>query len=302
MQAQLRIVRRQPVRAGAHEVVKVAPRLTGQTAQVQGILAGQRLTPIRGIRVPQPPHHHRREHPESHEGRRCQPGVAEAQHDHEKQRETADYPHLAARGSGVPVDGGSRAFRRLPLQQVAMADGAAVRYPRDGIHRQPGLMRQEGQHDRGAQQFIGGATPAIDGALHNARPAVEKRCHRWNGDCESYYQAPNARRGGDQPSEQQQQQRSYRDQASAQIVEDAPAADDRKRVRFFSARCRRHLSEHPGSDLPIAANPTVQPLAVARVIQRQVFKQFDSRRQPHPGVSAFDQIVTQQTLVREAVA
>ena len=102
--------------------------------------------------------------------------------------------HLPENDAGVAVRLRARALGRLPLQQVVPADEAAVDHAHDGVHREPGLMRQEGDHHHRADQFIGRALPSADGALDVPRQPVQQRREPGDDDGEPHHQAPCARR------------------------------------------------------------------------------------------------------------
>ncbi len=58
--------------------------------------------------------------------------------------------------------------RRLPFEQIAVADEPPVEDPRDGICGHPGLMRQECNHHRRLNQLMGCAAPTVGRALQAA--------------------------------------------------------------------------------------------------------------------------------------
>ncbi len=123
-----------------------------------------------------------------------------------------------------------------------------------------------------------------------------------NRDGQPHHQAPDARRRRDQPAEQQQQQRRHRHQAAPQIVENAPAVDQRQRIGLGSAAVGRHARQDPRRDLPVAANPAMLALAVTHVVERQVLEQLNIAGQRHARVRPFDQIVAEQRFRGKAVA
>ncbi len=140
----------------------------------------------------------------------------------------------------------------------------------------------------------------MHGALQAPSQPVEKRSEGGNGDREPHHQAPNAGGARNQPAEQKQQQGCRGHQTSSQIVENAPSANDGKRIGYPAAWARYQL-EDPRRYLPVATNPAMLTLAIARVVKRQVFEQFDFRGQTDAHVRPFNQVVTEQGLERKAI-
>ena len=62
------------------------------------------------------------------------------------------------------------------------------------------------------------------------------------------------------------------------------------------------MRKNPRRNLPITANPTMLPFAVAGVIEGHVLKQLDIGRETDTGIGALDQVVTEQSLGREAIS
>ena len=111
-------------------------------------------------------------------------------------------------------------------------------------------------------------------------------------------QTPGAREIS-QPNKRSEQG-GYWHQTSSQIIENAPAANDGKRISHF-ARATRYQVEDPRRYLPVAANPTMLTLAIGGVVERQVFEQFDFRGQPDARMSPFNQVMTKQRLQRKTI-
>ena len=183
-----------------------------------------------------------------------------------------------------------------------MADQAAVNDLDNRIGCKQRLVRQEGDHNDRAQQFVVSAPPSDDRALNSPRQTFQNWSRCRNGNREANNKTPCSRRCGNHPSGQQQQHRGNRNQASAQIVENAPAADCGEGIGRFPAIRPRNVAQNPRGDLPVAANPAVRTLAKTGVIERHIFVQLDITCQPHAGVSAFNQIVAQQRLGGKTMA
>ena len=159
----------------------------------------------------------------------------------------------------------ARALGRLPFEQVAAADEAAIDHAHDGVHREPGLMRQEGDHHHGADQFVGGALPAADGALDVPREPVEQRRERR----ESTIARPTTRLQTPGAAEISQPNSSSNSDATGTRLR-RRLSRIRHRLTSVSgfgsvrAAWRRHARKDPRRDLPVAANPAMLALAVAR--------------------------------------
>ena len=106
--------------------------------------------------------------------------------------------------------------------------------------------------------------------------------------------APQHRRRREKPTRQEKGHSRRRHQTAAQIVEDLPPVESRKRIGFHLAAAHRHARLQPVDDLPIAANPAVLPIPPRDVTARKDIEQFDVRRQPHADMAAFQQIMAQQ--------
>ena len=182
----------------------------------------------------------------------------------------------------------------LPFQQMAATHPAAVGYSCDGIGGKPSLVGKECDHHQRAQDLVVCALPADDGTLDAARKPLKPGRNGGNGDREPDHQAPRFRGGRNDPAEKQEQHGRDRNQAAAEIVQYAPAADEVERIAALGASAGGHVPQNPGGDLPVAANPAVLALAVAGVVERHVFKQLDIGGQTHTDVRAFDQVVAQQ--------
>src|SRR5437764_10394033 len=61
------------------------------------------------------------------------------------------------------------------------------------------------------------------------------------------------------------------------------------------------MRQQPSSDLPVAAQPAMFATVVRAVMRRIIFDYFDISDQPRACVSAFDQVVTEQRILREAM-
>src|SRR5437764_8813448 len=61
------------------------------------------------------------------------------------------------------------------------------------------------------------------------------------------------------------------------------------------------MRQQPSSDLPVAAQPAMFATVVRAVMRRIIFDYFDISDQPRASVSAFDQVVTEQRILREAM-
>src|SRR5206468_3566702 len=88
--------------------------------------------------------------------------------------------------------------------------------------------------------------------------------------------------------------------AGANDVQNLPAIDSRQRVeRTTLLLSIRNSRQDPRRNLPIAADPAVLPLAVAGVVIRKLLEEFHVGRQSHANMGSFDEIVTEQPLLRE---
>src|ERR1041385_1471222 len=162
-----------------------------------------------------------------------------------------------------------------------MADETAIAGAPDCVYSNPSLMRQERQPDGCPGDLVRGALPATHRSLNMARPPIQKRSDARNSDRQRGG-GPHSWCTGNEPPQQEKQQRRHGDQASSQIVEDSPAAYEGQRICYQVSVPPRNFRQNPAGDLPISAGPTMLPANETAVVQREVFQKFDIRSQPYP--------------------
>ncbi len=172
---------------------------------------------------------------------------------------------------------------------------ASIQDARDGVQRQPGLVRKQCGFSDNPQQIVrhlgdgdalrskGGCSPGE--GLHQ-RMEKELRSDHDGGDPTGLKRY--------QPGGQQQAQAGYREQAAAQVVKNLPAIEPGKRVRASPTARQGDPRHDPIRNLPIATNPAMLPLDKAQIILRELIIELDIAGQAHADVSAFDQIMAEE--------
>ena len=188
-----------------------------------------------------------------------------------------------------------RLRRRGPLQKIAARDGQAVQSSEDGVRHRPGLIRPEDElqgNQRGRLPCFPGQGAEVSASGEIREQLIDQeRQQRGQGDGREKEKAPRKRRGSQPAQGESPQNRRHHDRP-AQIVEHFPASERRH---------RRVCAQHPGEQLPIAARPTMLPRGRHVVAGRIFLDHLDIRCESTAGVSALEQIVTEQTIVADAI-
>src|SRR5437867_13367275 len=84
------------------------------------------------------------------------------------------------------------------------------------------------------------------------------------GEARDHREGPRPGRPGQPgPGRGKERERARRDEASSQIVEDLPSADQGETIPLETVS-RRHPGDEPRDDLPVAANPSALAPRVGR--------------------------------------
>ena len=164
----------------------------------------------------------------------------------------------------------------------------------------PALVRKQCSFSSRPQQIVyhlreGKALQTEVGGRHREglRQRVEEQL---NGD---HKRGNPPHLSGGQPGGHEQPQAGRGYQAPAQVVQNLPAVEPGKLVRPSPAASLGDARQDPIRDLPIATNPTMLPAGVAQVVLRELIIELNITGQAHSNVSAFNQIVAQQPLLRK---
>ncbi len=152
----LKIVRREHVLQRGDEGLEKAPGLARDQAQRAGVALGQRLTRLGLGRQARAQRQLRRHKPgQGEEGRQGPGAVSPERRDGDRrpaQHQSAG--HAAIETVGAEAQGRGGLGRGHPFQQVAAGDGQPDQGPQDGVGHQPGLVRQEDDHQAGLDQRL----------------------------------------------------------------------------------------------------------------------------------------------------
>ena len=143
---------------------------------------------------------------------------------------------------------------------------------------------------------------ALNMPLAGAQNRHRELVVRWQRDDSECRQRPiNRLAGEEEPSAQEHHERSDFRQAAAQVVQNLPARNHRQRIRRIIAEEVRHARQQPENDLPIATHPAVLAAAERAHVRRIIVNNFDVRYQTGASVRAFNKVVAQNHVAREAV-
>ena len=104
----------------------------------------------------------------------------------------------------------------------------------------------------------------------------------------------------DEPPEEEEKKGYWLDQAAAEIVEDLPTRDGVDGIGDEFAGLVWYGGKEPSRDLPVATNPAVLTAGMSGVVGRVVVDDFDVGDEAGAGVRAFDEIVREKSVAREA--
>src|SRR4030043_1056246 len=189
---------------------------------------------------------------------------------------------------------------RSPFEQPTVRDEPAIPDPQNGIQNQPGLVHKQCRISNRPQRVVrylreGEALHPLASGRHGEglRKRVEEQLH---GD-HKRRDPPHMRKSQPGGYEQAPAGRGY--QAPAQVVENLPTVEPGERVWHSPSSRLGNPRQNPIRDLPITANPTMVPAGVAQVTLRELIIELNITGQAHPDVSAFNQIMAQQPLLRK---
>jgi hypothetical protein len=103
-----------------------------------------------------------------------------------------------------------------------------------------------------------------------------------------------------EPAAQEKHHERRREQAATEIVDDLEAVHEAELVRHASALCLRDAGEEPRQQLPVAAHQAVEAMKVGRVVDWIIFVNDDVRRESTPTVHAFEEVVTEQSVLGDS--
>src|SRR5262245_18473879 len=139
-------------------------------------------------------------------------------------------------------------------------------------------MRQEGRNHNRTIYIATGIMQRTYITAPSLRQPLRQLKEKLNRENYTHQSAGGRGAGTGTPSANQEEQRCRAQQAAAKIVQDFPAIDHRQGVRRQALLLSiRTLRKDPRSVLPIAADPAVLPLAVARVVVWKLFEELHVR-------------------------
>ena len=191
---------------------------------------------------------------ENDDGNRCGDGGA---HRHLRREAPESLPSDQSRRSRC------RRRCRLPLEQAASGDRQPNQCQPDRVH---GLPRMKDEERETQARLRESCDPVVTKRakehaqrLSIARAGQELREQREDLRCEDeqHRPSPDRRIAGEKgPARDQQPQQRRRDQASAQVVENLPAGDERQSIAL-QAVPGRDEREQPEQNLPVTSDPAV---------------------------------------------
>ncbi len=191
-----------------------------------------------------------------------------------------------------------------PFQQPSVAHDRPPEGSRDRIQLGGGSRGQERDRDAGPRRqqrertgtLSAGHEKAASGAARH--DAQRERENRQRHD----QQGPPGGSRKDEPARDREQEQGRREEAAPQIVEDFPSIQGREPVLQARSIRRRHACEQPAGDLPVSPHPAVQAMQPGEHGLGVVLEYDDVGDQPGPSVDAFEQVVTQDSVLRYAPA
>ncbi len=183
----------------------------------------------------------------------------------------------------------------------------------NGVEIDCGLIRQENQGQGGMGEMLEGCTQRCGKMLAKQHVAwfpeqtQDAGADGWNQQDAKRDGGPEPGGGQTDPADQQQGRQRKRDHAAAQVVEELPARQGRKRIALMTdlAACRvartRHPRQQPGSYLPVAAYPAMATADVGTVAGWILLVQLDIAEQTGACVTTFQQIMAEYAVFRHAV-
>ena len=247
-------------------------------------------------------------------------GVDAASTDRRRNGDEGPHPHGPESTGELILAGPGRdavhLARRIPFQQAPIRDEDAPERADDGIQTEEGLVRKTGELERhllDVSERRTGDRAEVLPIQHFVRLAehVEERNAQGGNELHADHgQRPQPGRRQDRPSQQQQEQQRGGNQTAAQVVDQLPLRQGRERVRLprvvragtLFGTARRYSPPQPAGQLPVAANPAVPPAHIRAVAGGMVLDQQHVAQQSGAGITAFEKVVAQDSVLGEASA
>ena len=305
------IVRREAMVFLAIELFEVGPRLARDLEEIGPVVFGEPGF-RRRERAAEPVGHEGGGDPGGHERDR-QPIRGRTHHDRHQEDRDCDEgarDHLRQERARARAEESRRARRLcrggLPLEEASLGHEEPDERQADGVHRVPRLLCEENERQEGLR---GGRGEVRQGSSHvdtngSAAARDHRAPHQRENERECEDREPEERvekRGArqDGPGGSEESEEGRRHEAAPQVVENLPAADERKPVSH-DAVPGGNEREEPQENLPVAPNPAMLPPRVGQDVRRIVVDDLDVRDESRAGVEALEQVVREERVLRDA--
>jgi hypothetical protein len=305
----LEIVRRQRMVRGRHEGLEKAPGPACDQPQGALVRLGCRDATRDLRRAADAPRDQRRRDPGRDEGEgEPQPGRAlrrgDGDHGAEADRDGAGHARVVARDPGMSARLGL--CRGEPFEHPPAPRRETPACAHDRVGHRPGLVREEGQEQRGlqrrdAQRVAECAEMTAQRDSGATRDQVgHHRQQRRKRDRRDDERGPDRRgRVRQHPSRDQREDRARRRQRAAQVVGHLPDPDQRDRGHPRRA-VGGTAAEDPGQELPVAARPAMLARDRDVVAGGEFLDDLDVRDEARAREDAFEQVVAEQRVLGHA--
>ena len=302
----LEVVGRQPLVLWPREALEVEPGPARHAAQERAVVLGElrdraptgaaeRVGDL-GRRDPEGEQRRgggqgfRPEHPD------CQP---------EAQRRGGCHSHLPPRDRprASRFELSRRPRRRRPLEQAPARDDEAHERADDRVEGHAGLVGEEDDQQQPAARVV---AEAPHDAAHRAAPAAPAEAGHEVGEQMARRRHHAQRRPHPrdprqhEPAGRQQDYERGSDEAASQVVGDLPAVDRRQAIGQPLPVATGHTSPEPREQLPVPADPAVQPPGVLEVVRGERLVEHHVGREGRASVDALEEVVARERVLGHA--
>ena len=303
------VVGRQPVILRADIRVEEGPGAAGHAAQKPELIRRQPSRAPRE-RTADVPGDHRGGEPEEQDrpGRGETGWACQRQAGARDRSERGGGPHPPPRTGQAAPRRTTVITRRRPLEEPPVREEQPRSGAQSGIEAEERLVRKTGER----QQRLGQLAPerARAGREMASEPDVgrlsqdARQRHHEGGERQEADAGEGPSPGGRQlrPRHQEQTHQRRGGKAAAEIVEEFPSPERWERIPRPPPVATRHAGQQPAPELPVAADPAMTPPHVVLVAGRVLFVHLHVGQQPGARVAAFEQVVTEDPVLREPAA
>ena len=305
----LHVVGREPVIVRVDVGFKKAPRAPCKATEVLQLRRGQH-DGCALLRPAHPPHQQGRQGPQRQDRARDDQRrrLQREQREHCRHRGHRCRPHRQYRCGQVVAERAFDLTGRVPSQQPTPTQHPVSR-TRDRIEAQERLEGEGGQGQWCPREAAPGreeplAYMRLDRHIGGASRQIHHRREQWRQQQRRQHprRANERLQGafGEYPHQHQQCRGGHGHQAAAQVVGQLATRQQRQRIALTAAIGARRPRHQPRQQLPVTPDPAVAALDVHGVTRRVVLIQLHVADQSSARVTAFDQVVAEDPVVRHA--